>query len=114
MKENKFRPLREIILNNEVATRSKNSSLFGGAGISIVSKIPILNDDFYENPVFVVTNYSKELSWLFFQLKDLFADKINHYNKNLFYSRLANKAVGYRKALISTMYALSGIGRRNI
>lgn len=92
MKQAKLNALREIISKNEVENLSKNTSLFGGADISIVSKRPDYKDGFYGNPQVVVTKYSKELSWLIFQLKDIFKDELDYLNKYPFYGRLAEKA----------------------
>ncbi len=92
MKQDKLKALREIISKNEVENISIKTSLFGGADISIVSKKPVSKDGFYGNPQFVETKYSKELSWLIFQLKEIFKDELDYLNKYPFYGRLAEKA----------------------
>ena len=43
----------------------------------------------------VVTEYSKELSWLFYQLRDLFSGKIDYISKYDFYGLLAQSAIDY-------------------
>ena len=43
----------------------------------------------------VITKYSKELSWLFYQLKDLFSGKIDYISKYDFYGSLAQSAIDY-------------------
>lgn len=92
MKQEKLKSLRETILNNKVIDASKKSALFGGADISIVSKRPSKTDSFNGNPQFVVTKYSKELSWLIYQLKEIFNNNLDYISKYPFYGRLAEKA----------------------
>jgi len=92
MKQTKLNELSELIKNNEVTKLSKRAPLFGGADISIVSKIPNINNDFYGSPQFIITKYSKELSWLVYQLKDIFYDELDYMNKYPFYGRLAERA----------------------
>lgn len=43
----------------------------------------------------VITKYSKELSWLFYQLKDFFSEKIDCISKYDFYGLLAQSAIDY-------------------
>ena len=43
----------------------------------------------------VITEYSKELSWLFYQLRDLFSEKIDYVSKYDFYGLLAQTAIDY-------------------
>ena len=92
MKQTNLNELRESIKNNKVTKLSKSTPFFGGADISIVSKIPNLNDDFYGSTKFVITKYAKELSWLIYQLKDVFTDELDYLNKYPFYGRLAERA----------------------
>ncbi len=92
MKKDKINRLREIVLTKDITNLSKNTRLFGGADVSIVSKLPDLKEDFYGNPQYVVTKFSKELSWLIFQLKEIFTDELDYLNKYPFYGRLAEKA----------------------
>ena len=92
MKQTKLNELRDSIKKNEVTKLSKSTPLFGGADISIVSKTPNINNDFYGSPLFTITKYSKELSWLIYQLKDVFNDELDYMNKYPFYGRLAERA----------------------
>jgi len=43
----------------------------------------------------VITEYSKELSWLFYQLKHIFSDRIDYTSKYDFYGSLAQSAIDY-------------------
>lgn len=43
----------------------------------------------------VITEFSNELSWLFYQLRDIFADEIDYISKYDFYGLLAQSAIDY-------------------
>ena len=43
----------------------------------------------------VITEFSKELSWLFYQLKDIFAGEIGNISKHDFYGMLAQASIDY-------------------
>ena len=43
----------------------------------------------------VITEYSKELSWLFYQLKHIFSGRIDYTSKYDFYGSLAQSAIDY-------------------
>jgi hypothetical protein len=43
----------------------------------------------------VITKFSKELSWLFYQLKDIFAGELNYISKPVFYGMLAQTSIDY-------------------
>ncbi len=92
MKQQKIDILREIILTKDITHEAKKTILFGGADISIVSKLPTQKDRFYGDPQYVVTKFSKEISWLIFQLKEIFNDDLDYMNKYPFYGRLAESA----------------------
>ncbi len=92
MKQEKIDVLREFILTKDITNEAKKTILFGGADISIVSKLPDQKNSFYGDPQFVVTKFSKELSWLIFQLKELFKEDLDYMNKYPFYGRLAESA----------------------
>jgi hypothetical protein len=92
MKLIKLNIIREKIINNNFLESAKKQTLFGGADISILSEKPAKKDNLYNEPQYVVTKYSKELSWLIFELKDVFKENLNYFNKYSFYGRLAEKA----------------------
>lgn len=43
----------------------------------------------------IITEYSKELSWLFYQLRDILSAKIDYISKHDFYGVLAQTAIDY-------------------
>ena len=43
----------------------------------------------------VITEFSKELSWLFYQLQDIFAGELNYISKPVFYGMLAQTSMDY-------------------
>ena len=43
----------------------------------------------------VITEFSKELSWLFYQLKDIFAGELNYISKPVFFGMLAQTSIDY-------------------
>ena len=43
----------------------------------------------------VITEFSKELSWLFYQLRDIFAEEIDYISKYDFYGMLAQASIDY-------------------
>ncbi|MDR4496997.1 MAG: hypothetical protein MRK02_03585 [Candidatus Scalindua sp.] len=43
----------------------------------------------------VITEFSKELSWLFYQLRDIFAEEVDYISKYDFYGLLAQAAIDY-------------------
>lgn len=92
MKQEKIDILRECILTKDITNEAKNSILFGGADISIVPELPTQKNSFYGDPLFVVTRFPKELSWLIYQLKEIFIDDLDYINKYPFYIQLAESA----------------------
>jgi|TARA_B100001964_G_C13831679_1_gene421869 hypothetical protein len=73
-------------------------TLWSGADISIDDKAPQKNNDFWPNQnEYIITPYSKELSWVFIQLKNIFytAPLIIFETKFQFFFRLATVADSY-------------------
>ena len=71
-----------------------------GADVVITSKAPEpSNSQFYPEPRYVVTPFYRELSWLFTELRDIFAQLIDGATKIEFFGRLANMAIRYQKRL---------------
>ena len=73
---------------------------FGGADVVITSETSKPTEGgFYPDPRYVVTPFSHELSWLFEEMRDMFASFLDGCNKIEFYGRLANMANRYKKRL---------------
>jgi len=70
-----------------------------GADVEIHTIEKVNKNSFYPENRFVLTEFSKELSWLFFQLRDIFYkdNLIDFSNKEEFFGRLANAANRYIK-----------------
>ena len=92
MKQKKIDILWEIILTKDITHEAKKTILFGGADISIVSKLPTQKNSFYGDPLYEVTKFSKELSWLIYKLKEIFNEDLEYMNKFPFYGCLAESA----------------------
>ena len=75
---------------------------WGEANVVITSQLPQTQDEgFYPEPGYLVTRNSKQLSWLFVQLQDIFSDLIfsdlySSTSKVEFFGRLANAALRYQ------------------
>jgi|TARA_B100001964_G_scaffold65593_1_gene74694 hypothetical protein len=78
----------------------RNRMNWGGADVGITSKAPKPTEGgFYPDPRYVVTPFSRELSWLFEEMRDIFSPFLDGCNKIEFYGRLANMANRYQKRL---------------
>ena len=64
-------------MTKDIISQAKKNILYGGADISIVSKLPDQKISFYGDPQFVVTKFSKKMSWLIFKLKELFKEDLD-------------------------------------
>lgn len=72
---------------------------WGGADVVITSSLKQTSSSggFYPDPRTVVTPFSREVSWLFEQLRDSFSGLIDGTSKIEFYGRLANAAKDYQQ-----------------
>lgn len=72
---------------------------WGGADVIIapVSIDSASSGGFYPEPRTVVTQFSREVSWLFEQLRDAFSGVLDGDSKIEFYGRLANAAKTYQQ-----------------
>ena len=104
----KLNKLERKILSRDLAQLSEKTQEWGGADVIISRKLSKNNLKWLgdENIIIsmqetnpkkrlVVTKYSKELSWLFYQLRDLFSSKIDYISKYDFYGILAQTAIDY-------------------
>lgn len=70
---------------------------WGGADVVVTSRQPqTARDGFYAEPRCVVTPNAKQLSWLFYQLRDIFSGLYDSASKGEFFGRLANAALRYQ------------------
>jgi len=105
---NKLKNLEQKILEDNINILSRDTKEWGGADVIISGKLR--KDDLKwlsnENIIIsiqettpkkrlVVTKYSKELSWLFYQLRDIFISKNDCISKYDFYGILAQTAINY-------------------
>lgn len=90
--QEQIKKLEEIILSGKVTELAVKTNAFGGADILVTKKKPQKVNSFYPDPIFVITKYYKEVSWLIFQLKEIFSDKLNFENKYDFYGLIAETA----------------------
>ncbi len=84
-----------------------------GADVAIVSELPDSeSNDFYPGPRFVVTKSSRELSWLFERLREIFLD-VDGYGqlKEEIFGRLGNSANRYlaKHSDVGTKQLLSAV-----
>lgn len=72
---------------------------WGGADVVVspVSLEKASTGGFYPEPRTVVTQFSREVSWLFEQLRGIFSDLLESDSKIEFYGRLANAAKNYQQ-----------------
>ena len=81
----------------------KSSPHFGGANLIITDDPTYLG---YPHDIRILTDHASELSWLVFELKEIFKNKIDSMNKYNFYPSIGiaiNEAVDQKKDLIDTM-----------
>jgi hypothetical protein len=70
---------------------------WGGADVVVTTEQPHYEPGgFYPEPRTVVTPHAGQLSWLFYQLRDIFFDLYDGNSKIEMFGRLANAAVAYQ------------------
>lgn len=77
----------DVMISNQMTKRIQEWSGSQPFTISIQRTIPKRR--------VVITPFSKELSWLFYQLRDIFRGKIDYISKYDFYGLLAQSAIDY-------------------
>lgn len=88
MMKNKIKELQSAVANNTWRPNSKR--LFAGAEVIITNDA---NRTSREGDIVVRTEYDKQLSAMFFELKSIFSDYVDAFNKYDFYKRLATAAI---------------------
>lgn len=100
--------LKQVIETQDITKKASETREWGGADV-IISKsmnkqiqewvgndnIVISFQDMTPRRRAVITEYSKELSWLFEQLRDIFSEEIDFVSKYDFYGLLAQSAIDY-------------------
>jgi hypothetical protein len=89
--------LRILVGRIERGDYPHDCSEWSGADVVITPRMPNCSkDEFYPAPRCVVTRFSRELSWLFEEMRDVFASFLDGCNKIEFYGRLANMVARYQ------------------
>ena len=101
---NKLKLLRDSIEASNYSL--DNIREWGGADVIITKDVERIDPDWVKNqPIIiseqegepqrriVVTEHAIELSWVFIQLRDIFGESIDFYNKYHFYGSLAQSAL---------------------
>ncbi len=89
----KLENLAARVLRGDTGT----ADMWGGADVVISPyEPPASAPGFYPEPRRVVVASASELSWLFFQLRDIFNAYLNGQTKIEFFGRLANAALRYQ------------------
>ena len=100
--------LKQRIETIDISIEARNVNEWGGADVIIKSRLDAdtqkwlgaqpLVISFQSNEPrrrAVITNYSKELSWLFYELTNIFSDNLDYISKYEFYGLLAQSAIDY-------------------
>ncbi len=87
-------PALDLLTATVEESKIESARNWGGADVIITNEPPAPRnpESFYPDARYVVTDHSHELSWLFMQLRDIFAGFLDGQNKVEFYGRLANMA----------------------
>ncbi len=101
--ESRISKIEELKTKIKKGEFPKSSTHFGGANLIITDNPTYLG---LPHDIRILTENAGELSWLVFELKDIFEDQINSINKYKFYPSIGNyinKAIGQKNGLIETM-----------
>lgn len=105
---NQLEQLIEKVQSGNFVNEAKKVRNWGGADVGIAPRMtPSIQRWLEDQPTIislqtttpkkrvVITGYSKELSWLFYQLKDIAQGKIDYISKYDYYGLLAQAAIDY-------------------
>lgn len=95
--------LEELKIKIKKGDIPKFSPHFGGANLIITDDPNYMG---LPHDTRILTENAAELSWLVFELKEIFEDQIDSLNKYTFYPSIGNainQATGQKKGLIETM-----------
>ena len=106
--QDELEKLEKQILTKNISKIASTTEEWGGADVIIRKKmdekikswveekcVVISLQDTEPRRRVVITEYSRELSWLFNKLNYIFADKIDYISKYDFYGSLAQSAIDY-------------------
>ena len=104
----KLNELEERVRTRDIAKEAKGTEEWGGADVVIAAEMnESIKDWIGSQPLvigfqktaprrrLVLTRHSRELSWLFFELKAIFYDKLDYITKYDFYGLLAQAALDH-------------------
>lgn len=95
--------LKELRAKIETGNYPNSSPHFGGANLIITDDPTYLG---LPHDTRILTEHASELSWLVFELKEIFEDRIDYLNKYKFYPKIGyfiNETIGQKKNLRETM-----------
>jgi hypothetical protein len=100
--------LEKRIMASDVSVEAGTVKEWGGADVIIKTRLDKDTENWLGNQPLaislqsteprrraVITNYAKELSWLFYQLKGVFSERIDYISKYDFYGLLAQSAINH-------------------
>lgn len=103
--------LEQQILTQDISKEARATEEWGGADVIIKGQLdeniikwlgdqPLVISSQNTEPRrrAVITEYCKELSWLFQQLKQIFSGRVDHVSKYDFYGLLAQSAIDFLEA----------------
>lgn len=104
----KLGQLEEKVRSADIGKEAAGTEEWGGADVVIAAAMNRELEDWIGSQPFVVsfqktaprrrlvlTRHSRELSWLFFRLKDIFYDRLDYVTKYDFYGMLAQAALDH-------------------
>lgn len=100
--------LEQRIMTSDVSVEARTVKEWGGADVIIKARLDEDTQNWLGNQPLVIslqsteprrraviTNYAKELSWLFYQLRGIFSERIDYVSKYDFYGLLAQSAIDH-------------------
>ena len=100
--------IEQRIMTSDVSVEARAVKEWGGADVIIKARLDEDTQNWLGNQPLVIslqsteprrraviTNYAKELSWLFYQLGGIFSERIDYVSKYDFYGLLAQSAIDH-------------------
>jgi len=88
--------IKYTLFNENVSALAAGVEPFAGAGVIIAEDLEDVFIRDINSVTTVETPYAQELSWLFYQCRDNLGDVITFFDKEEFYTRLADAANNYK------------------